>query len=245
MKTFLCVLMVLTVSGEEENITGVFKDSVLLPCNCSGRTLDEFKWQKDDPDAKVVLKSSNLSDEDKAQIFLSENGNNCSLLLTNITTADQGKYRCVFYTGKGLYNKIFVNLSVVATYTVCQTEDFQCHVSGKYPKAEIQWKLDGQLLTNSSTIHISTTDTWEPSTGLYHFTSKLDTKLNRTLKPKCEVKAKDIPTRLSYDCPMSAEVIKGDHHPKPRNRYLKFFPILLVLGFSLVMWHRSHRFHQR
>ncbi|XP_051258664.1 junctional adhesion molecule B [Dicentrarchus labrax] len=238
MRTFLWVLMVLIVSGEEVNITGVFKDSVLLPCNCSERT-SELKWQKDYPDAKLVLKSSTFSDEykDKAQILLSENSNNCSLLLTNITTADMGKYRCAFFTGKGQYNKILLNLGVVASYIVCQTEDFQCYVSGHYPKAEIQWKLDGQLLTNSSTIQISTTYTWEPSTGLYHFTSKLNTTLNGTLKPTCVVKAEDIPTHLSYDCAKTGPRI-GDPPPKLRNRYFKIIPIMLVLGFSLVMWHR-------
>jgi len=47
----------------------------------------------------------------RVETFLSENGSNCSLLLTNITAADRGEYRCIFYI-KNQYTYHDVNLHV-------------------------------------------------------------------------------------------------------------------------------------
>lgn len=101
-----------------ETITGVIEGSVLLPCNCSERNSDMlFQWQVEEPNKTLVFKHNMTSHElhdrykDRVQIFLPENSNNCSILLTNITAADLGKYRCIFYSQKQ-YKKVFVNLNI-------------------------------------------------------------------------------------------------------------------------------------
>lgn len=177
----------------------------------------------------------------RAEIFLPENSNNCSLLLTNTTADDLGKYRCSFYS-KGIYKKAFVYLNISgesvirhaylqyllghsftheftaelwsnfnsshlspASYNVCQKGDsslkvFQCDVEGRYKEAEIQWNLDGQLLTDSPTTRITHANTLDAPSGLYHFTSKLITKLNGTSSPVCDVKAKGVSTIITSVC---------------------------------------------
>ncbi|XP_044072523.1 butyrophilin subfamily 3 member A2 [Siniperca chuatsi] len=252
MWTFLGVLMVLTVSGDEV-IEGVLEDSVLLPCNCSDINLnEEFKWQMENPLVLVLKYHSNTANfsgryKGRAKTFLNKTNNNCSVLLTNITAADQGKYSCRFHR-ENQYQFLYVNLNVSASYSVCQrapnnisgdlsVKDFQCDVSGRYGDAEIQWKLDGQLLTNSSTTNITNKYTRNAPAGLYHFHSKLITKLNMTSAPTCEVKAKGISTVISYECGAVNEPVRN---PKPEYvvRYIKAIPIMLVLGLSLVLWRR-------
>lgn len=99
-------------------ITGNLEGSVLLPCNCLQRNLDEeFLWQREEPRTILVVKNTkntsnyNSGYKDRAKLFLHENSNNCSILLTNITVDDQGRYRCKFYKKK-TYMRVFVNLNI-------------------------------------------------------------------------------------------------------------------------------------
>ncbi|CAK6959274.1 uncharacterized protein si:dkey-192g7.3 isoform X3 [Scomber scombrus] len=118
MRTFLGILMVFIVSGDED-INGVLDDSVLLPCSCPSRNLKkEFKWQMDKPETAKIFKQRSLGfnvfDDDyksRAKMFLDENSNNCSLLLINITMKDQGKYRCTFSIDEQK-TIIYINLSI-------------------------------------------------------------------------------------------------------------------------------------
>lgn len=243
--------MVLIISGDEVIVKDVLEDSVLLPCNCSERNLDmDFKWQREYESSKMLVfkhnrKSSVFFDryEGRAKIFLSENKDNCSVLLTNITEDDQGSYKCIFFI-EATYQRPTVYLNFSARYYVCQTDDrsgkvFQCDVKGHHKKAEIQWRLRGQILTNSSTTGITHTHTLNASTGLYHFNSKLSTKLNWTSKPTCHVEAKGISTTIIIpECPDVEKLI----HPQFRDRhqYFTIVPIMLLLGFLLVLWcHRA------
>ncbi|XP_073330361.1 uncharacterized protein [Pagrus major] len=266
MRIFLGLFMVLIVTGDEEmTITGALEDSVLLPCTCPERNVDkEFLWQMEEPRKFLLLKHDkdtsnfNARYKDRAKLFLHENSNNCSILLTNITVDDLGKYRCKFYN-KGTYMKSFVNLNISANYNVCQSDSthnphgdisgkiFHCKANGRYGEAEIQWKLDGQVLTNSFTTHITHNNTLDTQTGLYQFTSRLITKLSGTSKPTCDVKAKGLSTVISH-CMKAPEPIIEDQRPEDpmRYRYLKIIPIMLVIGFSLVLWRRGNsRRYQR
>lgn len=97
-----------------------------------------------------------------------------------------------------------------ASYDVCQDDSadnlnanksgktFRCNASGHYGEAEIQWKLGGQLLTNSPDTNITHTNTLDDQTGLYQLTSKLITKLSGT--PACDVKAKGLSIVIRDDC---------------------------------------------
>lgn len=257
--------MVLFVSGEEETVSGVLRGSVLLPCNCSERDLNkEFKWQMDEKTV-VLQHSENTTNferayRDRTEIFLAENSNNCSILLTNITAEDSGKYRCKFFRNK-IHQKFFVHLNVSASYNICQSnsssnpngdlsgEVFQCDAKGHYGEAEIQWILDGKLLsTDSPTTYINFTKTLNASTGLYSFTSKLKTSLPGISEPKCNIKAIGISTIITHDCGTdNGRVEEQKQYPEAedpmRYRYLVIFPFMLVLGFSLVLWH-SWKFSQ-
>lgn len=117
MRTFLGILMVFIVSGQEIPINGVLGDSVLLPCSCPSRNPEELlKWQIENK--RVIFKQSSsdktgLDDKYKsrAKMFLAENSNNCSLQLINITMDDQEKYRCTFSEDEQK-KIIFVNLNI-------------------------------------------------------------------------------------------------------------------------------------
>nr|XP_020465088.1 butyrophilin subfamily 3 member A2-like isoform X2 [Monopterus albus] len=251
MKIFLGVLMLLTVSGNDDvTIEGLLEDSVFLPCLCINETKEfSFGWQKDEQskDPVSLFKIySGFSDlyKSRAKVFLHENGSNCSLLLTNITANDQGKYRCWFQNGK--YSRTFIHLKVFANYNVCQKNStssqdgslnvFQCNAEGRYREAEIQWYLDGQVLTNSSSTHITHTYTLDVRPGLYSFSSKLVTELNWTSEPTCQVKAKNISARSS--CVPEPAPQQSNQEPHGLRKYLKVIPIVLVLGISLVLWCR-------
>lgn len=77
---------------------------------------------------------------------------------------------------------------------------FQCDAKGHYGEAEIQWFLDGQLLTDSLTTNITLTKTLNAPAGLYSFTSKLKTNLTGISEPKCNIKAKGMSTIITHVC---------------------------------------------
>ncbi|XP_049449267.1 T-lymphocyte activation antigen CD80-like [Epinephelus fuscoguttatus] len=246
MRTFLGVLMVIIVSGDNETIKGSLDGSVLLQCNCSERNVNEkLQWQKEKPFMLMVFRHNQTNSvfneryKGRAKTFLSDNSNNCSILLNNITADDQGIYKCSFYIQE-TYQRSFVNLSVSADYHVCQNDDnpsgsgkvFHCCVKGRYGMTEIQWRLDGQLLTNSTTTYITHTD-YLDATGYYYFNSTLSTKLNWTSKPTCDVKAEGVSTNIINDCSTGPS---PQQQGSGRYRHLTIIPITLVLGLSLLVW---------
>lgn len=107
--------------GDEEvmTISGDLKDSVLLPCPCSHRDLDKgLRWQKEKLHPILVVKypknHSRGGDDTylgRVNVFLHDNSSNCSVLLANITTEDQGMYRCSFYKDDR-HSKKFVYLNI-------------------------------------------------------------------------------------------------------------------------------------
>ncbi|XP_022051546.1 nectin-1 [Acanthochromis polyacanthus] len=111
-------IMVQMVSGDDI-IYGFVGEDVLLPCTCLNRdSAEEFRWQTEGKKPKVVVKhtweTSNFTDgyTGRAQLFLSENSNDCSLLLNNISRDDEREYKCSFKHGGGLHHYSKVNLTV-------------------------------------------------------------------------------------------------------------------------------------
>lgn len=93
-----------------------------------------------------------------------------------------------------------------ATFNVCQSNEinrgvFQCNATGRYKEAEIQWNVDGQLLTDSPLIEITRQMTLDTPTGTYHYTSTLSIKTNGT--PTCRINASRISVNQATDCPRS------------------------------------------
>ncbi|XP_034417588.1 butyrophilin subfamily 3 member A2 [Cyclopterus lumpus] len=247
MRTYLGVLMLVFVSGDDTTILGVLEESVLLPCTCLD--LDEefkFKWQMEEPNLMLMYmynKSSNRY-TGRTQIFQTEKGNNCSVLLTNITAEDQGRYKCIFRS-LGTYQKSHVYLNVSARYSVCQTKDslsggvkvFQCNVTGRYREARIQWTLHGQPLTDLTKTKITHTN--NTVNGLYHFNSTLSTKLNWTSEPTCDVKANHISTTLSSGCAGKTEKNVRNPNSSQVRVWLKIIPVMMFGLCILLLFSKS------
>ncbi|KAK2839934.1 hypothetical protein Q5P01_013674 [Channa striata] len=265
MRTLLGFLLVVAVSGgegvtdkDEETFESILDGSVLLQCPCPNRDeKSDFRWQKEEPDVTLVfLSNSNFSEkyEGRAKIFVAQEKYNCSLLLNNITADDQGRYRCSFFSG-GQYIRSFVNLNVYASYSICQKNPdtnrnesvkvFQCDVKGRYRDAEIQWSLDSQLLTNSSTTSIIHSHALGDSAGLYNFSSKLITEDRGISLPTCDVKVKGLSNRsliISCESEPTQQAMHGTPEPVLCfKKYLKVIPFVLVIGLSLVLWCRWKR----
>ncbi|XP_068457883.1 butyrophilin-like protein 10 [Clinocottus analis] len=242
MRTFLGVLLVVVVSGDDRTVLGVLEDSVLLPCSCLELD-EEFKWQMMEPQQMLMYKyNKTMSNryEGRIKAFHTENSNNCSVLLTNVTAEDQGTYRCIFHS-EDTYQTSNVYLKVSASYSVCQTTSslsggvkvFQCDVSGRHREAWIQWSLHGQPLTNLTGTKITHTNCTDALTGLYHFNSTLTTKHNWTSEPTCDVKTEHISTTFSSDCGKTHAKYKENPN-SPQD--VRFWMKIIVVGmFGLVL----------
>ncbi|XP_033985031.1 uncharacterized protein si:dkey-192g7.3 isoform X2 [Trematomus bernacchii] len=243
MRTFLAVFIVVTVSADKHvTINGCLEHDVLLPCACSGRNeSSDVKWQTEGPNGTQVFRhiqtveTFNDKYKDRGKAFLSENRENCSILLTNITAEDQGEYRCSFNIDER-YRRPSVSLNIYACYSVFQTANnsggvnvFKCNVKGRYNTTEIEWELDGEPLRNSINTNITQKYNPDDPTGQIQFYSQLNTTLNPTSAPTCRDKAKAIATYIGYNY-YAGTII--------RRSYCFYIPIMFVLGLSLLLWCR-------
>ncbi|XP_071775876.1 uncharacterized protein LOC139927581 [Centroberyx gerrardi] len=260
MKTFLGLLIAfISVSGNENQevtVKGVSAQNILLPCSCSSRNPDkEVIWQINK--TTVLRHQGNTSDvsasyEGRAEILLTKNDNNCSLLLSNITLADRGTYKCNFHSTvhnqalfHTVYNYAFIHLEVSVSYSVCQKPGsgndengsvrvFQCDVTRRHPEDQIDWQLDGQPLEKPST----TDATYIAPTGLQHLSSNLTMELNGSSEPKCVVKNPAISTSISYSCSEHTDPsIQDPTFVKSVISSSVIVAIVLLLVFSLVLYH--------
>ncbi|CAJ1079577.1 sialoadhesin [Xyrichtys novacula] len=127
MRIFLGAVFAIRVTGDDKNVNveGCKGKEVLLPCNCSGRSLsEEFLWMmgsEEEEQEEMLFKynssgtfygQSSKGEEYKGRIqfFFPTESSNCSLLLTNIETEDLGTYTCRFTTT--VYKKNNVKLQM-------------------------------------------------------------------------------------------------------------------------------------
>lgn len=101
-------------AGDDEvTINGILGESILLPCDCPNRVLSsELVWQMEEKCGIYKNSIINTSCKSQAKVFVDEHSSNCSLLLTNITADDEGKYRCNFVADDVYkYSLIYLNIS--------------------------------------------------------------------------------------------------------------------------------------
>ncbi|XP_046902849.1 phosphatidylinositol N-acetylglucosaminyltransferase subunit A-like isoform X2 [Hypomesus transpacificus] len=187
---FACqaVLMLATLLNiAAVKVKGNVGGNVLLNCSCN-RVQDKFRsWQLG---TAIVFHN----DTDKHEVVERYTGRvslpsskDCSLLISNISVADQGTYTC--HVLKPHHVDTDINLSVSASYHVCMdlvSEEtlevsrggpkmFQCQASGGYPESKIQWYLNDKPLHNCSRTDRSRKDNF---TGLFYLGSNLTIELN-------------------------------------------------------------------
>ncbi|XP_029935911.1 sodium channel subunit beta-4 isoform X2 [Myripristis murdjan] len=94
-------------------ISAVSGQDIILPCYCPNPV--DVQWQVEFSNSSpVVIYNETTSDftesyKKRAEIFLAKNNTDCSLLLSDVTLGDQGKYECYF--GKPLTTR-YVTLNV-------------------------------------------------------------------------------------------------------------------------------------
>ncbi|XP_010897709.1 T-lymphocyte activation antigen CD80 [Esox lucius] len=191
--------ILISASGSPMQVT--VGQSVLFscPCTCQDRQpVKYFHWQQN---VKILSYQEDKLKiekgyEDRVTIFTNEDKENCSLSLSNINVGDNGTYRCYFECSALDYK--FIDLNVVANYSVCMNpvqnqdtvgsngkKEYQCKASDGYPRGRIYWEVDGRP-QNGSSMEIHK----DNSTGLYTLTSNLAIELNKGVELLCVVEHK-------------------------------------------------------
>lgn len=169
-----------------------------------------FSLHHNSSDCSVLLANITAEDQGKYRCsFWKEERHSKKFVYLNITGESLFSWLpAVFLQSFQATNLEFnhFNLSHLppAKYRVCLTNDsdlqsFQCNASGRHKDAVIEWKSDGQPLTDSAETRITHSKTVEAPSGLYHLISKLTTKLPSA--PTCDIKAINFPTVIHYECP--------------------------------------------
>lgn len=80
-----------------DNVTGYLNEDVILPCNCSNRSLKEgFKWQFESEKLVFHMNATAVDETYKSRVEAFQENDNCSILLKSLTANDSGTYLCSF-----------------------------------------------------------------------------------------------------------------------------------------------------
>ena len=108
---FFCLL---ALSG----VKGIVTQKVLLHCPCVNRNVRKtIIWQLEEH--TIVLRHDGSNNhttigtryENRASLFLNEEKDNCSLLLSGITVADHGTYKCSFTADAFVYEQVILHVA--------------------------------------------------------------------------------------------------------------------------------------
>lgn len=100
-----------------EPLQAIVGQNVLLQCPCKKRNERmDIKWQLEDHTTVLHHSGShnttNIGEgyQNRVSLFQNEDKDNCSLLLSGITVADNGMYKCFFQTETLVYIHITLNV---------------------------------------------------------------------------------------------------------------------------------------
>ncbi|XP_020316050.1 ICOS ligand isoform X4 [Oncorhynchus kisutch] len=260
-EVFLCA------SAHLEPLQAIVGQNVLLQCPCKKRNERmDMKWQLEDHTTVLHHSGShnttNIGEgyQNRVSLFQNEDKDNCSLLLSGITVADNGMYKCFFQTETLVY--IHITLHVIASYSVCmyQVLDqasmgsgwgerfvvYQCKANGGYPKGQIHWKMGGHPLVNTSRRDETHLDN---ATGLYSLTSILTMDRSQGEKLQCMVENTDQASKLNSTCKEKPVYIRESLLESPDKVAVAAgvsvsVVVMLVAGVLLVIFLLT-RFHRR
>ncbi|XP_029559672.1 CD276 antigen isoform X2 [Salmo trutta] len=271
MWTLLGLAAVFISASALSGVKGIVKQKVLLHCPCVNRNVrKKVIWQLEE---HTTVLSHDGSDnhttmgkgyENRVSLFLNEEKDNCSLLLSGITVADNGTYKCFFTANAFVYEKVI--LHVAASYSVCMdlvsdqalvcsrggegSGVYQCKASGGYPEGQIHWELEGHPLVNPSRRDVTHLDYF---TGLYSLTSNLTIELSEGEKLQCVVENTALASNLTSNssCNQKPMSMESSGHYKVEVAALVavsligMFIVGVLLVFLLTRFCRHERSTQR
>ncbi|XP_021435600.2 CD276 antigen isoform X1 [Oncorhynchus mykiss] len=248
-------------------VKGIVTQKVLLHCPCVNRNVRKtIIWQLEEH--TIVLRHDGSNNhttigtryENRASLFLNEEKDNCSLLLSGITVADHGTYKCSFTADAFVYEQVI--LHVAASYSVCMdlvsdqasvssgggegSRVYQCKASGGYPEGQIHWELEGHPLVNPSRRDVTHLDN---ITGLYSLTSNLTIELSEGETLQCVVENTALASNLNSNssCNQNHMPMEGSIHYKVQVAAVVAVSLIVIfiVGVLLVFLLTRCRRHER
>ncbi|XP_041739128.1 ICOS ligand-like isoform X1 [Coregonus clupeaformis] len=225
MWTVLGLTAVFISASAQSDVQAIVEQKVLLQCPCVKRNEKmNIYWQLEEHTTVLYHDGSHNNTtigngyENRVRLFLNEDKDNCSLLLSGITVADNGVYKCSYTANAYVYKNVI--LHVAASYSVymdlvsdqasaCSgggegSGVYQCKASGGYPEGQIHWELDGHPLVNPSRRDVTHLDNF---TGLYSLTSNLTIELNKGEKLQCVVENTALASNLTSNSSCNQKLV--------------------------------------
>ncbi|XP_035981036.1 CD276 antigen-like [Fundulus heteroclitus] len=200
-KSLLFVTFLLSVSEADTEVSCVFSESCMLPCQYQVDSDPLIHWYHISDGESVV--HSYYKDQDqlgfqvenfknRTSLFQDQiSRGNASLLLRGVKVQDEGKYKCYTSTTRG-FQQSFVNLKAeapVSKVIINQEKNrIICTSEGIYPEPELTWSTDPPSNTTALNITSSIQQTEEK---LYSISSSL--------------KVSDVDPYLTYSCTVSTQ----------------------------------------
>ncbi|KAJ8010778.1 hypothetical protein DPEC_G00078680 [Dallia pectoralis] len=164
-------------------VTCIFSEECVLPCSYQPGKDEIIHWVKLDNIrvhsyyySKDQLEQQDQQYKQRTALFNNQIlEGNASLLLSNVTVQDQGRYKCYTSTIKG-NQESFINIIVEAPVRLVDiqisNDIITCSSTGIYPEPKLTWSTDppSDLSPDNGTSQ-TTTSTKVNSQGLYDITS--------------------------------------------------------------------------
>ncbi|XP_043961447.1 uncharacterized protein LOC122824651 [Gambusia affinis] len=183
LKTLLVLVSLLAVSEADPEVSCVFKENCMLPCQIQSSSDLVIHWSKPSPDGDSVVHSyydgldqlgqQNQNFQGRTSLILDQiSRGTASLMLKEVKIQDEGRYKCNTSSSTG-FKESFINLKIdapVSTIRIHQDGNrITCSSEGIYPQPELTWSTEppsNTVLQNRTTVHQTEEKLYDISSSL-------------------------------------------------------------------------------
>ncbi|XP_014877575.1 CD276 antigen-like [Poecilia latipinna] len=198
-KTFLFMFFLLSVSASDPEVSCVFRQSCLLPCQIQLGSDPLIHWYQVSAGDLLVhsyyhnkdqLGKQNQNFKNRTSLILDQiSTGNASLLLKEVKIQDEGRYKCYTSTSTG-YKESFINLQTEAPVSDIRIHQdgnrITCSSEGIYPQPELTWSTEPP----SNTTLNETTRIQKTEDQLYNISSSLTGPDGPDLTYSCSIRTR-------------------------------------------------------
>ncbi|XP_043961099.1 CD276 antigen-like [Gambusia affinis] len=185
----LFMFFLLSVSGSDPEVSCVFRQSCMLPCQIQSGSDPLIHWYQVTSEDNLVhsyysgrdqMGYQNQNFQNRTSLFQDQiSRGNASLLLKEVKIQDEGRYKCYTSTIRG-FKESFINMKTEAPVSDIRIHQdgnrITCSSEGIYPQPELTWSTEPP----SNTTLNESTRIQETEDQLYNISSSLMVPDNET-----------------------------------------------------------------
>ncbi|XP_007542964.1 CD276 antigen-like isoform X1 [Poecilia formosa] len=235
------MFFLLSVSASDPEVSCVFRQSCLLPCQIQLGSDPLIHWYQVSAGELLVhsyyhskdqLGLQNQNFKNRTSLILDQlSRGNASLLLKEVKIQDEGRYKCYTSTSTG-YKESFINLKTEAPVSDIRIHQdgnrITCSSEGIYPQPELTWSTEPP----SNTTLNETTRIQKTEDQLYNISSSLTGPDGPDLIYNCTVRTRSNQKTETFIKPESVQKDEDSHKGLIGGLIAAAVAVIIIIGVT-------------